>query len=102
VTLSAHPTFADFVPSKMIDYMAIGKPIALAAQGEAARLLSAAGGGLAVPPGDGKALAEALLQLETKPREGSAMGARGRDWAQRRLRSIQAERMEQVLTEVVG
>src|SRR5262249_36916300 len=35
VTLSAHPTFADFIPSKLIDYMATGLPVLVSAHGVA-------------------------------------------------------------------
>jgi glycosyltransferase involved in cell wall biosynthesis len=100
VPLSAHPTFTDFVPSKMIDFMAAGRPILLSAAGEAARILELAGAGIAVPPEDPQALAAAATWLAEHPREAAAMGARGREFARKRLRSIQAERLEQVLFDV--
>ena len=100
VPLSAHSTFADFVPSKMIDFMAAGRPILLAAAGEAARILELAGAGIVVPPEDPDALAAAVLWLADHPAEAARMGARGREFARKRLRSIQAERLEQVLFDV--
>ena len=39
VPLSSHPTFKTFVPSKMMDSMAAGRPVILSAAGEAARIL---------------------------------------------------------------
>jgi glycosyltransferase involved in cell wall biosynthesis len=101
VPLSAHPTFADFVPSKMIDFMAAGRPVLLSAAGEAARVLDAAGAGVAVPPEDADALAGAATWLASHPAEAREMGARGRAFAARRLRVVQAERLEQVLFDVV-
>ncbi len=101
VPLSGHPTFADFVPSKMIDYMAVGKPVVLAAAGESARLLERAGGGIVVPPEDSHALANAVRWLAEHPRDAKAMGKRGREFAQGRLRSEQAARLEHVLLDVV-
>jgi glycosyltransferase involved in cell wall biosynthesis len=101
VTLAAHPTFADFVPSKLIDFMAAGKPVLLAAAGEPARLLEAAGGGIAVAPEDPQALADAARWLAAHPREAAKMGTRGRAFARSRLRSVQAARLEQVLLDVV-
>jgi glycosyltransferase involved in cell wall biosynthesis len=101
VPLSGHPAFADFVPSKMVDYMAMGKPVILSAAGEAARLLRAAGGGVVVDPEDGAALAEAVTWLRDHQDDAVRMGELGRAWARRRLRSIQAERLEQVLLDVV-
>jgi glycosyltransferase involved in cell wall biosynthesis len=100
VSLAAHPTFEDFVPSKMIDFMAVGRPVVLAAAGESARILERSGGGIAVPPEDPRALANAVRWLAGHPAEGDAMGRRGRDFARSRLRSVQAERLEALLIDV--
>jgi glycosyltransferase involved in cell wall biosynthesis len=102
VPLSSHPTFAQFVPSKMIDFMATGRPVVVAAAGEAARLLEIAGGGIVVPPEDPGALAGAVRHLAENPAEAHRMGERGRQFARRRLRSVQAERVEALLLDVVG
>jgi glycosyltransferase involved in cell wall biosynthesis len=102
VPLSAHPVFVDFVPSKMVDFMATGKPVLLAANGEAARILHRAGAGLVVPPEDPVALADAVRWLAEHPGDAAEMGERGRDFARRRLRSTQSERLEAVLCDVVG
>lgn len=97
VPLSGHPVFADFVPSKMIDFMAVGKPVILSARGESARLLDRAQGGLVVTPEDPLALVEAIQWLANHPDEARLMGVRGREFARRRLRVVQAERLEEVL-----
>jgi len=97
VPLSAHPTFAQFVPSKIVDYMAVGRPVVLAAAGEAAALLEEAGGGVVVPPEDPEALAEAVRWLSAHGAEAAEMGERGRAFAAGRLRSVHAARLEQVL-----
>ena len=102
VPLSAHPTFEQFVPSKMIDYMAAGRPVVLSAAGEAARILERSGGGIVVPPESPDALARAVRWLAEHPEEAAEMGRRGRQFAARRLRSVQAERLEQVLLGIVG
>ena len=102
VPLSGHPTFRQFVPSKMIDCMATGKPVILTAAGESVRLLEGAGAGIAVAPEDPVALADAIDWLRKHPEEGRRMGERGRQFARLRLRSVQAERLEQVLFDVVG
>jgi glycosyltransferase involved in cell wall biosynthesis len=101
VPLSAHPTFEQFVPSKLIDFMAVGRPVVLSAAGEAARIVERSGGGLAVPPEDPEALAAAVRRLAAHPHQAKAMGERGRAFALRRLRSTQAERLEQVLFDAV-
>jgi glycosyltransferase involved in cell wall biosynthesis len=100
VSLSQHPTFADFVPSKMIDYMAVGRPVILAAAGESARLLELARAGIVVPPEDAEALADAVRRLAADRALGAEMGARGRAFARHRLRVDQAARLEQVLFDV--
>jgi glycosyltransferase involved in cell wall biosynthesis len=101
VTLSGHPTFADFVPSKLIDCMAAGRPVILSAAGEAVRLLERAGAGVVVAPEDPDALADAVRRLAAHPEEARAMGERGRSFAGKRLRSVQAARLEQVLLDAV-
>jgi glycosyltransferase involved in cell wall biosynthesis len=102
VTLAAHPTFADFVPSKLVDFMAAGKPVLLAAAGESARLLERSGAGIAVAPEDPEALAEAARWLVAHPKEAGEMGARGRAYARSRLRSVQAARLEELLVDLAG
>jgi glycosyltransferase involved in cell wall biosynthesis len=101
VSLSAHPTFRDFIPSKMIDFMAVGRPVILSAAGESARLLELAQAGVVVTPEDPDALADAVRWLAANREEGERMGQRGRIFARSRLRSVQAARLEQVLLDVV-
>jgi glycosyltransferase involved in cell wall biosynthesis len=100
VSLSAHPTFRDFVPSKMIDYMATGRPIVLAAAGESARILGESQAGLVVEPENPRRLAEAVRWLAEHPGDAAAMGGHGIEYARDRLRSRQAELLETVLLEV--
>jgi glycosyltransferase involved in cell wall biosynthesis len=102
VPLSAHPTFEQFVPSKMIDFLATGKPVVLSAAGESARILEASGGGVVVPPESPAALASAIRWLAEHPAEAKQMGIRGREFAAGRLRSLQAERLEQLLLDVTS
>jgi glycosyltransferase involved in cell wall biosynthesis len=101
VPLSAHPTFEQFVPSKLTDFMATGRPVIVSAAGEAARILDEAGAGIAVPPEDPAALAAAIRELAADPVRAAEMGARGRAYASQRLRSVQAARLEELLVELV-
>jgi glycosyltransferase involved in cell wall biosynthesis len=102
VPLSGHPTFQQFVPSKMVDFMATGKPVILSAAGESARILERAGAGIVVRPESPVDLAAAIRWLAEHPAEAAAMGKRGREFAAARLRSVQAERLEQLLLDVTG
>ena len=52
VSLAAQPELAKFVPSKLFDCCAVGRPVVLAAVGEAPRLPREAGAALIVAPGD--------------------------------------------------
>jgi len=97
VPLSADKTFAGFVPSKLFDFMATGRPVIVSARGEPASLLERAGAGLAIEPEDPHALANGARWLAEHPGEAEDMGRRGRDFARTRLRSVQAARLEQVL-----
>jgi glycosyltransferase involved in cell wall biosynthesis len=101
VPLSGHPLFESFMPSKLVDFMAAGKPVVLSAAGESARIVERTRAGVVVAPEDAGGLAEATLWLSRNPAEAVAMAERGRSFARRRLRSVQAERLEQVLFDVV-
>jgi glycosyltransferase involved in cell wall biosynthesis len=100
VSLSGHPTFEQFVPSKMIDFMAVGRPVILSAAGEAVRIFERSGAGIAVAPEDPQALAGAVRWLASHPREAAEMGRRGREFAASRLRSTHAARLEQLMLDV--
>lgn len=63
VTLADKEIFRFTVPSKVQAYLAAGRPILACLNGEGARLVSSAGAGLVVPAEDGKALAQAVLQM---------------------------------------
>lgn len=81
VTLARSEIFALTVPSKVQAYLAAGKPIVAALDGEGARLVEAAGAGLRVPAEDPVALADAVLRLATLPRtELQSMGRSGRTY----------------------
>jgi glycosyltransferase involved in cell wall biosynthesis len=52
--------------------------VVLVAEGEAARILESAGGGLVVKPGDTEGLADALTRLARSPEERKRLGAASR------------------------
>ena len=74
------------IPSKMQAYMLAGKPVLVGVPGEAARLAQAAGCGIAFPPEDPRALADAVLALRAMPdRARMDMGESGRAYYWREL-----------------
>lgn len=103
VPLADHPLFRQFVPSKLYDYLACATPVVLSVEGEAREILDASGGGLAVPPGDSEALARAVARLADEPERREAMGRAGREHVLAHYtRDRQAERLEDLLTELAG
>ena len=68
VTLKKDPVFGITIPSKLQSYLACGKPIVAALDGEGARVIEESGGGVAVPAGDADALAEVVLKMYRMPK----------------------------------
>lgn len=78
VTLADKEIFNYTVPSKLQSYLAAGRPIIAALNGEGARLVQGAKAGFAVAAGDGVALADAVLRLYRSPKaEQDEMGTNG-------------------------
>ena len=63
VSLRDEPIFAWTIPSKVQGYLAAGRPIIAALNGEGARVVIAAGAGIACPAGNARALADAVRSL---------------------------------------
>lgn len=98
VPLTADPVFRMFIPSKLFDGLACGKPVLLQVDGEAREILEASGGGLFVEPGDPDALAGAIRHLARDPALRKEMGERGRAFVTRHyLRADQARRFAEVV-----
>lgn len=80
VLLRDHPSFAQYLPSKIFETMAMRRPILLGLRGEARQLLESAGAGVAHTPGDPHAALAALQQLADLGPEGRRrMGQAARD-----------------------
>lgn len=85
------------IPSKLLTYMAAGRPIvAAAARGsEAAQCVERAGCGLVVQPEDPAALAQAICRLRSDRELGSRLGRQGRRFAEQHFARDQIlERLE--------
>jgi glycosyltransferase involved in cell wall biosynthesis len=79
VTLKSDPIFALTIPSKIQSYMACGRPILAALDGEGARVVQEACAGLVVSAEDAAALAEAVLHMSNMPSsEREILGQNGR------------------------
>jgi glycosyltransferase involved in cell wall biosynthesis len=79
VHLKADPLFAITIPGKTQAYMAMGKPVLMAAPGNAAELVRDARCGIEAPPQDAAAIADAAVRLASlSAGELREMGERGR------------------------
>ncbi len=79
VTLQAEEIFSYTVPSKVQTYLAMGRPIIAALDGEGAALLKASGAGLICPAGDSDLLAKTIRTFyDTSQEERAAMGQAGK------------------------
>ncbi|MEX2553227.1 MAG: glycosyltransferase family 4 protein [Actinomycetota bacterium] len=104
VTLRADPHYSWTVPSKLQSYMACGKPILGAIEGEGARIILESGGGLVAGAENPESLAEAALAFVSMPREDrNAMGINARKYFEEHFeRETIIDRLEQVLIRVAG
>lgn len=83
--LAPVPEFSEWTaPNKLMDCLAAGLPVVSNLAGPAARLLAEGPCGIATPPGDPAALAEALAGLAAQPARRLAMGQAARQQAVRR------------------
>jgi glycosyltransferase involved in cell wall biosynthesis len=79
VTLKKEPIFALTVPAKIQSYLACGRPIIAALDGEGAKIVAKADAGFACPAEDSEALAKIVYKMyETPVAERECMGANGR------------------------
>jgi glycosyltransferase involved in cell wall biosynthesis len=91
------------VSVKIFEYLACEKPVVGALAGEGARVLEESGGGIVVAPGDARALADAVLELEADPERRREMGEAGRRYVvENHSRAAIAARLEELLAELTG
>jgi len=87
VTLRADPVFALTIPSKIQSYLAAGRPILGALNGEGARILVESGAGIVVPAEDAAALAAAVERMAgLSAEQRTAMGRGGNAYFRRHFR----------------
>jgi glycosyltransferase involved in cell wall biosynthesis len=77
--------FQGALPTKMFEAMAAGRPVIVAARGEAPEVVREAGAGIVVAPGDPGALADACSRLHDDRDTRLRLGAAGRRYAEGRL-----------------
>lgn len=86
VHLKKDPLFAITIPSKTQAYMAVGKPLLMAVEGDAADLVKQSGCGLVVEPENAASLVSAVeVLLAAKDEERALMADKGREFYQSHL-----------------
>jgi glycosyltransferase involved in cell wall biosynthesis len=93
VPLKADRILEAFVPSKLFDFCAVGRPVVVAAAGEPARLVAQQQAALTVPPDDAVELASKVRSLASNPALGSRIASNGRELAAQHLREAHVERL---------
>lgn len=99
VTLRDTPAFALTVPSKVQSYLACGRPIIAAINGEGAELVREAGAGMACAAEDAAQLADHVAALAAMPApQRAAMGRSGRAYFEAHFeRELVIDRIEQLM-----
>ena len=81
VTLKKEPIFALTIPSKIQSYLACGRPVIAALDGEGANVIEEAGAGFTCPGGTPDVLAQTVLKMyKTSKHEREKMGENGREY----------------------
>lgn len=103
VSLRSDPVFALTVPGKVQSYLASGRPVLAMLDGEGARIVTEAGGGLAVPAGSAQELVGSIQKMAAMPlAERQAMGRRGQAYAHKMFgREALFSRLDEWLLEAV-
>lgn len=99
VTLKREEIFAYTIPSKIQAYLAAGRPIIAALDGEGARVVEEAGAGLSCPAQDAAGLAHCIEQLyQMSPAERDKLGQAGRGYY---LEHFEMSRQSRRLVEIL-
>jgi glycosyltransferase involved in cell wall biosynthesis/SAM-dependent methyltransferase len=92
------PIFDDALPTKLLEYMAAARPVVAAASGQVARLVREVDAGIACPPEDARALADAIRAVAADPVRAREMGQNGRRHVEAHLsRDAFVDRLEEIL-----
>ncbi len=85
VLLRKTDVFKTVIPTKMLEFMAGGRPVILGVEGQAKEILDAAGGGISVEPENVKDLAAAVLKLFLDRSTGEQLGRNGKAFIRSKL-----------------
>ena len=80
VMLKKSELFKTVIPTKLLEYMSCEKPVIVAVDGQARKIVEEAGAGVFVEPEDSSALADAVHVLAADPERRQAMGISARKY----------------------
>ncbi len=80
VMLKKTELFKTVIPTKLLEYMACERPVIVAVDGQARQIVEEAGAGVFAEPENSHALADAILELKSRPDDRRQMGASGRHY----------------------
>jgi len=90
-------------PNKVFDYMAAGRPVALAIDGVIREVVEAAGCGIFAEPGNPSALADAIRRLASDREKSQMMGLKGHAYLEEHFsRAAIGEKLLGLLEEMTG
>jgi glycosyltransferase involved in cell wall biosynthesis len=102
VPLRDVPLFSTFIPSKIFEYLAAGRPVIGSVRGEAGEILREAGA-VVVEPEQARALADAISGLIGDERRRADMSMAGREYVLKNFdRRHLAARYEDLLVDIVS
>jgi hypothetical protein len=97
------PLLADALSTKVLEYMAAGRPVVAAASGWTAEVIDRAGAGFVCPPEQPAALAEAIVRITADRESAREMGLSGRRYVEANLtRQVSSDRLDGALRSLVG
>lgn len=103
VMLKKTDLFKTVIPTKLLEYMACERPVIIAVDGQARKIVEEARAGVFVPPEDSHALAETVCALARSPEQRRHMGFSGRQHILAKFsRKQTAQDYVAVLKELVG
>lgn len=98
VPLAKDPELRAYVPSKLFDACAIGRPVIVATGGEPERLVSQYEAAICVPPEDSDALVEAVGRLRSDPKLTERLSEQALVFASEHLRDRGVDQLEEILS----
>lgn len=101
VTLRKADVFKTVIPTKMLEFMACGRPVILVVDGQARQILEEAQAGVFTQPEDAAALAQVICRLYYSPNLRETLGHNGRRYAVENLsRQVTANAYTSVLENI--